>query len=153
MNKEDLEKTIKKIKQEIKNVSVKAEGWESDLSLDGKQLEVEVAKHSSLLAYYDEISVSAKYILEYAEMIEKRIRGELFVECKETFKKEYSDSAIKQVVESNPLYLKIHEVYITAEECYNHSKMVVDAFKQRSFDLTNFIRIRENELTNVIIRI
>lgn len=148
-----LDKELAVLIKDMNEAEGKMKGWEADLKIDGKNLEVACVEHASLLGYYDEIAVGLKYTLEYAEMIEKRVRGEIYTHCKESFKKEYSDTGIKQVIESNPLYLKVHEVYIAVEDTYARCRSIVESFRQRSFDLNNIIKIRENALHEVTIRI
>ena len=93
-----------------------------------------------------------KYTVEYLEMVEKQIRGELFKHIKDTSKKEYTDTAILRVIDANPDYLEVHELLLMAQEQYDKCIKVVKAFEQRSYMLTNIVKIREKELENVIIR-
>ena len=152
MDIENYNKTIESITKEAAEVSFKLDDSASDLKIDGKNLELCCVQHASLLAYYDEIQVRLKYNLNRLKMFELKMRGELYVHCKETFKKEYTDTAIKMVIDSNPNYVKLRETVLMVEEIYDKAVSVVESFKTRSFDLRNIIAIREAELENIIIR-
>lgn len=127
-------------------------GWEEKLVIDGKNLELCCVEHASWFAYYDEIAVELKYSLEFVEMLENQVRGELFKHAKDTYKREYTDSSIMKVIDANPDYLEVHEVLLIVQELYDKARSVVEAFKQRSYVLNNIVKIREKELEHVVIR-
>lgn len=129
------------------------EGWEDNLAINGKNLEVCCIEHASWLAFYDEIAVETRYILEYVEMVEREVRGNLYKFIKDTAKKDYVDSAILRVIDANPEYLEIHELLLIVQEQYEKAKTIVKAFEQRSYVLNNIVKIREKELENVTVRI
>lgn len=130
----------------------KLELAESDLKVDGKNLEECCVKQASLLSYYDEISVRMKYNLNRVKLFELQMKGELYVHIKENSKKDYTDSAIKMIIDSNPEFVKLRDTSLMLEEIYDRAASVVESFKTRSFDLNNIIRIRENQLQDVTIR-
>lgn len=145
-------KKIEKIGQNILDASDKLKGWEDNLVIDGKNLEQCCVEHASWLAYYDETAVELKYTLDYMDMIEKQVRGEVFKFIKENYQKEYTDSSILKVVDANPDYLEVHELFLIVQEQYDKAKSIVKAFEQRSYVLNNIVKIREKELQHVVIR-
>lgn len=143
---------IAPIGKKVLEGSTKLEGWEDNLVIDGKNLELCCVEHSSWLAYYDEIAVELKYTLDFVDMVEKQVRGEIFKFVKETYHKEYTDTSIQRVIDANPDYLEVHELYLMVQEQYDKARSVVKAFEQRSYALNNIVKIREKELEHVVIR-
>lgn len=141
-----------KVVTNIEDARTRMEGWEANLEIDGKNLELCCVQHASWLAYYDEIVVELKYTLEFVDMLEKQVRGELLKHAKDTYKKEYTDSSIMRVIDANPEYLEVHEILLIVQEQYDKARAIVEGFKQRSYALNNIVKIREKELEHVVIR-
>lgn len=145
-------KKINDIAQKVMDAQDAMKGWEDNLEIDGKNLEVCCIQHSSHLAYYDEIAVELKYTLDFVDMVEKQVRGELLKHMKDTFVKEYTDSSIQKVIDANPEYLEVHELYLIVQEQYDKARSIVRSFEQRSYVLNNIVKIREKELEHVVVR-
>lgn len=143
---------IKKVAKNILDADSQMEGWEANLVIQDKNLELCCVEHASWIGYYDEIAAELKYTVEFLDMIERQIRGELFKNIKDTAKKDYTDSAILRIIDANPDYLEIHELLLEATEQYDKCVKVVKAFEQRSYMLNNIVKIREKELEHVVIR-
>ncbi|WAX21709.1 hypothetical protein [Stenotrophomonas phage RAS14] len=147
-----LQEEIELIELDVIGAQKKLDFATEDLKIDGKNLEACCIKHASLLAYYDEIQVQLKYSLNKAKLLELKTKSEIYVYIKENSKRDYTDSAIKIVIDGNPEYIKARELVLMVEEVYDRAVAVVESFRTRSFDLRNIISIRENELQDVIIR-
>ncbi len=145
-------KKIEKVAERILEASNNLDGWEDNLAIDGKNLEVCCIQHASHLAYYDEIAAEMKYTVDFVEMVESQVRGELFKHIKDTMQKAYTDSSIQLVIDANPDYLEVHEILLMAQEQYIKAVKIVKAFEQRSYMLNNIVKIREKELEHVVIR-
>ena len=143
---------LKKIEDNLIDSQDRIKGWQDNLEIDGKNLELCCVQHASWLAYYDEIVCELKYTLEFVEMIEKQVRGDLFKMIKEKYNKEYTDTSIVRVIDANKDYIEVHELYLIVQEQYDKARSVVEAFKQRSYVLNNIVKIREKELEHVVIR-
>lgn len=126
--------------------------WESDIRLDGKNLQSAVVEQPSLLAYYDQLSVEAEAMLDYMEFMVKKVRAERMQFIKEHSSNEYTDTAIQKVIDGDKQYVKTYQIYLEVKELYEKSKAIVEAFKQRSYSLNNLVKIREAELENITIR-
>lgn len=142
-----------KIPQKILEIEKKIENWRDDISLDGKNLQSAVVEQPSLLAYYDQVAVEAGYYVDLMEMMVKKVRAERIKFIRDNFARDYTDSAIQKAVEGDPQYVKVYEIYIEVKEVYDKCKSLVEAFKQRSYSLNNLVKIHENELENITIRI
>lgn len=147
-----MQEEIELIELDVLGAQKKLDYATEDLKIDGKNLEACCIKHASLLAYYDEIQVQLKYSLNKAKLLELKTKSEIYVYIKENSKRDYTDSAIKIVIDGNPEYIKARELVLMVEEVYDRAVAVVESFRTRSFDLRNIISIRENELQDVIIR-
>lgn len=145
-------KKIAPIAENIISAEARMKGWEENLEINNKNLELCCVQHASWLAYYDEIAAELKYTVDYVDMIESQVRGELFKFIKDTSQKAYTDSAINLVVDANPDYLEVHELLLMAQEQYMKCIKVVKAFESRSYMLNNIVKIREKELEHVVIR-
>lgn len=152
MSSKPWKKKVDKVAQNILDADDKMKGWEANLEIRDKNLELCCVQHASWIGYYDEIAAELKYTVEFVDMIERQIRGELFKSIKESSKKEYTDSAILRVIDANPDYIEIHEILLMAQEQYDKCVKVVKAFEQRSYMLNNIVKIREKELEHVVIR-
>lgn len=142
-----------KIPQKILEIEKKIENWRDDISLDGKNLQSAVVEQPSLLAYYDQVAVEAGYYVDLMEMTVKKVRAERIKFIRDNFARDYTDSAIQKAVDGDPQYIKVYEIYIEVKEVYDKCKSIVEAFKQRSYSLNNLVKIHENELENITIRI
>ncbi len=145
-------KKLEQIAGNVLEADDKLKGWEENLTIDGKNLELCCVEQPSWLAYYDEIAVEMKYTLDFVEMVERMVRGDIMKEIKDRFQKEYTDTSIQRVIDANPDYIEVHEILLTVQEQYDKARSVVKAFEQRSYSLNNIVKIREKELEHVVIR-
>lgn len=152
-DKELSQQRYEQIPKKLLEIEKKIENWRDDVSLDGKNLQSAVVEQPSLLAYYDQIAVEAGYYVDLMEMIVKKTRAERIRFIRDNFARDYTDSAIQKAVDGDPQYVKVYEIYIEVKEVYDKCKSLVEAFKQRSYSLNNLVKIHENELENITIRI
>lgn len=145
-------KKIAKVAENILEAEKSMDGWEKNLEINDKNLELCCVEHAAWLAYYDEIASELKYTVDYMQMVEDQVRGELYKYVKDTAQKAYSETGIKMVIDANPDYLEVHELLLEAEEQYMKCFKVVKAFEQRSYMLNNIVKIREKELHEIVIR-
>lgn len=143
---------LSKVESKLIDAEKRMAGWEDNLEINNKNLELACVEHASWLAYYEEIAIELKYVLEFVEMIEKEVRGIQFKFCKDSFQKEYTDSSILKVIDANADYLEVHEMYLIVQEIYDKARVIVKGFEQRSYSLNNIVKIREKELEHVVIR-
>ena len=141
------------IPQKLLEIERKIKNWERDVSLDGKNLQSAVVEQPSLLAYYDQVAVEAGYYVDLMKMMLKKVRAERTKFIRDNFARDYTDSAVQKAVEGDKEYQKVYAIYIEVKEVYDKCKSLVEAFKQRSYSLNNLVKIHENELENITIRI
>lgn len=141
-----------KIPEKLAEIEYKIKNWESDIALDGKNIQAAIVEQPSLLAYYDQICVEAGYYVDLMEMMVKKVRAERIKYIRDNYSKEYTDTAIQKVVDGDPKYINAYQIYIEVKEVYDKCKSLVEAFKQRSYSLNNLVKIYEGELYNITIR-
>ena len=146
-------KTKEQLDTSLEVIFQKIENWEEDLKLDGKNIQSAIVEQPSLVAYYDQISVDASYVVDYMEMQLKKVRAERIKFIKENFAKDYTDTAINRVVEGDKEYNKTYALLLEARSVHDRCKAIVDAFRQRAYCLNNLVKIYENELYNITIRL
>lgn len=146
-------KTKEQLNASLEAIFQKIEDWEEDLKLDGKNIQSAIVEQPSLVAYYDQISVDASYVVDYMEMQLKKVRAERIKFIKENFAKDYTDTAINRVVEGDKEYNKTYALLLEARSVHDRCKAIVDAFRQRAYCLNNLVKIYENELHNITIRL
>ena len=137
----------------LDSINKRLEGWEANIRIDGKNIESANVEQPSWIAYYDQIAVEAGTIMDYAEMLVKRVRAERMVYIKVNAGKDYTDTAVQRAIDGDKAYIRYQQLYLEVKEMYEKCKAIVDAFRQRSYSLNNIVKIRENELENITIRL
>ena len=137
----------------LDSINKRLEGWEDNIRIDGKNIESANVEQPSWIAYYDQIAVEAGTIMDYAEMLVKRVRAERMVYIKVNAGKDYTDTAVQRAIDGDKAYIRYQQLYLEVKEMYEKCKAIVDAFRQRSYSLNNIVKIRENELENITIRL
>lgn len=141
------------IPKQLVQIESKIKNWSADILLDGKNIQTAIVEQPSLLAFYDQVAVEAGYYQDLMDMEVKRVRAERFKFIRENFGRDYTDSAIQKVVDGDREYVKVYEIYIEVKEVYNKCRSIVESLKQRSYSLNNLVKIHENELSNITIRL
>lgn len=145
-------KKLEHIPKAIDSVLARIKDWESDIKIRDKNIEAANIEQPSLIAYYDQVAVELHSMVKYLDMVEKEIRGSRMRTIKENMQRDYSDTAIQRLIDSDPEYIEVHALLIEVEEVYESVKSIVKSFEQRSYSLNNIVRIREKELENITIR-
>ena len=125
---------------------------ESDINLNGIALATALIEHPSLLARYDQLCAEAKYYLGFMDIQVKKIKAERVKFIRDSFGKEYTDTAIQKVVDGDPQYVSTMQVYNEVEYVYDRCKSVTETFKRRAYILNNIVKVHEHELEHIIIR-
>lgn len=128
-------------------------GWEDNIKIDGKNIEAANVEQPSWIAYYDQVAVEMSAIVDYCEILVKKVRAERMQYIKKNSAKDYTDTAIQKAIDGDKEYIVQQQIYLEVREVYDKCKSIVEAFKQRSYSLNNIVRLRENELENITIRL
>lgn len=137
----------------INSIENKIRDAPQDISLNGKNIQSAVVEQPSLLAYYDEVAVEAYSIVKYVDALVKKVRADRLKFIKENSQRDYTDTSIQKVIDGDPEYIKMYLIYLEVVEVYDKCKSIVESFKQRSYSLNNMVKIYENEIQNITIRL
>ena len=124
-----------------------------DITLDGKNIIVANTQHPSVIAYYDEQRVEMKHMVGYAELMVKRLKGTLYNDIKKSSPKALSVTEMDKMIESSPAYIEIYCKFLDIKELYDKFVSITNALLQKSYTLTNLVKIYENDLQNITIHI
>ncbi len=138
----NIDKILKAYKKEIKD-------WKSHLIIDGKNIEIANIEQMSHLAFYDEIKVELKSLLDFFDMKVKQVRGEVLSYIIKNSRLDLQLQDRELMVDSDPKYLHIYETYLTVKELYNLVDSIVTNFRDRAWALDRLVKIRIAALQDI----
>jgi hypothetical protein len=133
----------------LKEIDKKIKDWKKDLSLNAKNIQLANVEQVSLLAYYDEIRVDTKSLLEYYEMRVKQVRSEALHNINKHASKDYNSIEKDKMIDSDKTFIKYKQIYLDVYEMYNMLSSISEQFKNRAFMLNNIIKIRAAALEDI----
>lgn len=145
----DLNRDASGLMDLIKGYERKLEKWREDISIDGKNIEEVNMQQASLTAYYDQIKIELKAILDFLDMKVKETRSKSLKALNKNSSLSLSDRAKEKILDSDKSYISIYKLFLIAKEVHAKSDMVANNFAQRSYTLNNIVKIREKELENI----
>lgn len=115
--------------------------YESDLSIDINQLELEWLLQPNLYRKYAELSAEADWKKNRAKEKLEVIKAELYKKVVGNYKTKPSDTKINSEVICKPEYRKVYKIYL--KRAYEHSVLsfVVRAFDHRKKALENLVHL------------
>lgn len=138
----NIDKILDAYKIEIKD-------WKSHLIIDGKNIEKANIEQMSHLAFYDEIKVELKSLLDFFDMKVKQVRGEVLSYIIKNSRLDLQERARERMIDSDPKYIKIYEIYLNVKELYNKLESIVENFRDRAWVLDRLVKIRIASLQDV----
>jgi len=137
----------------INDYEKKLTGWQQNLSLDNKNIERVNIEQSSWLAYYDEIKVNLKTMIEYFEYLLKNQKAHDIRILIKTSEKSMTDRMLDRLAEESQDYKDIFMVYLEIKELYLTADSIVNQLYQRAYSINNIVRIREKELQGITLHL
>ena len=129
------------------------EGWKDNLSLDGKNIEIVNVEQASWLAYYDEIKVHLKTIVDYFSYLLKEQKAKDIKALMHSSQKSMSDRMMEKLAEESRDYRDLFMLYLEVKELYMTADSIVNQFQQRAYAINNIVKIREKELQGITLHI
>lgn len=126
----------------LANYEDRLDGWKKNIIIDGKNIEGANIEQASWLAYYDEIKVELKTLVDFMDMKVKEIRGNVTIDIIKHSGEAHTHISREKLVDCNPEYLKMYQYYLLAKEVYNLADSITNQFLQRAYVLTNLVKIR-----------
>lgn len=153
-------KNLKKLRKDfahalaiINDYEKKLSGWEKNVSLDNKNIERVNIEQSSWLAYYDEIKVNLKTMVEYFEYLLKNQKAQDIRVLMRTSEKALTDRMLDKLAEESQDYNDIFMVYLEIKELYLLADSIVNQLYQRAYAINNIVKIREKELQGITLHL
>ena len=128
-------------------------GWQANVKIDGKNIEAANVEQASWMAYYDEIKVELRTLVNFLEMKEKEIRGKLTRVIIDNSSLDHNERTRERMIDTEPEYIKIHQYYLLADETYRMADMIVTQFLQRAYALNNLVKIRVAQIQDITLYI
>lgn len=149
-------KNLKKLRKDfahaltiIDDYEKKLSDWKKNISLDGKNIERVNIEQSSWLAYYDEIKVNLKIMIDYFDYLLKQQKSQDIKALMRTSQKTLTDRMLDKLAEDSQDYNDIFMVYLEVKELYYMADSIVNQIYQRAFSINNIVKIREKELQGI----
>jgi len=153
-------KNLKRIRKDfahaltiINEYEKKLYGWKNNLSLDNKNIERVNIEQSSWLAYYDEIKVNLKTMVEYLEYLLKNQKAQDIRVLMRTSEKSLTDRMLDKLAEDSQDYKDIFMVYLEVKELYLIADSIVNQLYQRGYSINNIVKIREKEMQGITLHL
>lgn len=132
---EELPKILDQFTQDLKPA-------EEQLEKEGKLLETSLSKNSSYMHYYDERRIQLHSLVKYFRMEVDRVRSDLYRKYNEVYTRELTYNLMTKYIDGEEDYLYVYKLLIEVEELYEEYVAVVEAFKQRNFELGHMTKLR-----------
>jgi len=129
------------------------EGWQDRVSLDNKNIEVVNIEQSSWLAYYDEVKVQLKMMVEYMDYLLKQQKAKAMKAIYHNMQKSVTDRTVEKLAEDNKTYKDLFLIYLEVKELYMLSDSIVNQLYQRAYSINNIVKIREKELEGITLHL
>ena len=146
-------KTLKNLPEILEGYETKLQGWQDNVKIDGKNIEAANIEQASWLAYYDEIKVELRTLVEYLEMKEKEVRGRLTMEIIKNASLDHNERTRERLIDAEPEYIRMHSNFLLAGEVYRMADMIVNQFLQRAYALNNLVKIRVAQIQDITLYI
>lgn len=144
---------LESIVDQLEKLDKALEGWQEKVSLDNKNIEVVNIEQAAWLAYYDEIKVQLKIMLDYLDYLLKQQKAKSMKLLYRTMQKSVNDRAIEKLAEDNKTYKDLFLIYLEIKECYMMADSVVNQLYQRAYSINNIVKIREKGLEGVTLHL
>lgn len=148
-----LEYELSSIVANLEKLEKELEGWQSNISLDNKNIEVVNVEQAAWLAYYDEIKVQLKMMLEYVDYLLREQKAKAMKLLYKTMQKSVTDRTIEKLAEDNSKYKNLFLIYLEVKELYLLAESIVFQLQQRAYSINNIVKIREKELEGVTLHL
>ena len=112
-------------------------GFDVNLEVKGKNINVANAEQAGWFSYYDSIRVELKHIVEFVSMKLDCEVSNLYVRFNEKHNRSLGPTQIKEYIKREPTYLALYMKYLQSVETYDKCKSIVDSFTARGYTLKN----------------
>jgi hypothetical protein len=129
------------------------DGWEAKVKIDGKNIEAANIEQASWLAYYDQIKVELRTLVDFMDMKVKEKRGILTNIMIKNMSLDTNERTRERMIDADEEYIRIYQNYLLVNEVYKTAEMIVNSFAQRAYTLTNIVKIRVADVQDITLYI
>lgn len=133
----------------LSEMDKKIKDWKKDVKIGGKNIQIANVEQASYLAYYDEIRVDLKSLLNHYEMRIKQVRSEALQVINKHASKDHGTIEKDRIIDSDKVYLKYKAIHNEVQEMYDLLHSISEQFKSRAYTLHNLIKIRIASLEDI----
>jgi hypothetical protein len=148
-----IKKDLLSIVESLDRYEAELSDWKENIILDNKNIEVVNIEQASWLAFYDEIKVQLKIMLDYMDYLLKEQKAKSMTLLYNTMQKSISDRAIEKLAEDNKKYKDLFLIYLEVKELYLLADSIVNQIQQRAYSINNIVKIREKELEGITLHL
>lgn len=142
-------KTFDNLPEILESYENRMNGWKKNVQIDGKNIEGANVEQSSWLAYYDELKVELRTLVDFLDLKIDEIRGKLTSEILNNSSLDTNHQTRERLIDAEPTYVKLYQNKLLAKEVYNTADMIVNNFIQRGYILKNLVQIRTAALQDI----
>ncbi len=121
------------------------------LSIRGKTGPEAQKEQCSWPIHYGLLKAEVNKLLRYLEARETQVRGERTKWYIESYPREHSERARDKLIDHEPVYVQMRELYLEVEELKEKLSAVCDAFDRRGFALRDWTALKVHEITDLTI--
>lgn len=133
----------------LSNYDDKLRDWKKHLILEDKNIEKANIEQISYVAYYDEIKVELKTLVDFFDMKVRETRGHILSYILDKSRLDMQEKSRERMIDSDPKYIKIYELYLEVKELYMFADSIVQQFRDRAFALDKLVKIRMAEIQDI----
>lgn len=146
-------KDFKNLLSILNDYDDKLKDWKSNIKIDGKNIESANIEQASWMAYYDEIKIELKTLVDFMDMKVKEIRGKVASMILKNSSELHNEKTRERLIDCDPDYIKMYQIYLEVKEVYSLADAIVTQFIQRGYTLTNLVRIRTADIQDITLYI
>lgn len=133
----------------LDSYDIKMKDWKSHVNIDGKNIQSANIEQASWLAYYDEIRVELKTLLDFFDMKIREVRGNVARLLMSKEDHSLNERTRERYIDADPKYIKTYQLFLEVQEIYNLADSIVKQFTQRAYVLNNLVKIHMSAIQDV----
>lgn len=121
------------------------------LSMSGKTGAAALKEQCAWPVHYGCLKAEVTKLLRFISIREDNIRGERTKWYIESYPREHSERARDKLIDHEPVFMQIRELYVEVEEIKDKLSVICDAWDRRGFSLRDWTALKVAEMTDVTI--
>ena len=135
----------------IKKYETEINESQKRLSLSGKSGVGALKEQCAWPVHYGCLKAEVTKLLRYIARREEQLRGERTKWYIESYPREHSERARDKLIDHEPVFTQIREVYLEVEEIKDKLTAICEAWDRRGFSLRDWTALKVAEITDLTI--